>query len=74
MYVHMYAVITPNEAIVSLQSLQIPPILMSELGWGLWPNGLWGSVGRVKKLLPVHDPSLCNDVYSAFNRVEVDGS
>ncbi len=55
-------------------SLQVPPVLMRELDWGLWPNGLWWSVGRVKKFLPVHDPSLCNDVYSAFNGVEVDGS
>ncbi len=47
---------------------------MRELDWDLWPNGLWWSVGRVKKFLPVHDPSLCNDVYSAFNGVEVDGS
>ncbi len=44
---------------------------MRELDWGLWPNGLWWSVGRVKEFLPVHDPSLCDDVYSAFNGVEV---
>ena len=52
-------------------SLQIPPALMRELDWEWWPGGLWcfcRGLG-VKQLLPVHDPSLRDDVHGTFDRV-----